>query len=123
MKGGSNEDRDDQFADGVDVDAAAAGLRSDDELVEVIAPQLRDVQLDALDLWVRGERIREKVSDLLVATTKMGQYTFCFFTSPRVWIHTVPFGMIDSLDLVQILTQLCLQLAKSSFFYFGSTRL
>ena len=58
-----------------------------------------------------------------MATTKMGQYTFCFFTSPRVWIHTVPFGMIDSLDLVQILTQLCLQLAKSSFFYFGSTRL
>ena len=60
MKEGSNEDRDDQFADGVDVDAAAAGLRSDDELVEVIAPQLRDVQLDALDLWVRGERIRER---------------------------------------------------------------
>ena len=87
MKEESNEDRDDQFADGVDVDAAAAGLRSDDELVEVIAPQLRDVQLDALDLW------------------------------------TVPFGMIDSLDLAQILTQLCLRLAKSSFFYFGSTRL
>ena len=60
MKEESNEDRDDQFADGVDVDAAAAGLRSDDELVEVIAPQLRDVQLDALDLWVRGERIRER---------------------------------------------------------------
>ena len=60
MKEGSNEDRDDQFADGVDVDAAAASLRSDDELVEVIAPQLRDVQLDALDLWVRGERIRER---------------------------------------------------------------
>lgn len=60
MKGASKEDRDDQFADGVDVDAAAAGLRSDDQLVEVITPQLRDVQLDALDLWVRGERIKEK---------------------------------------------------------------
>ena len=54
---------------------------------------------------------------------RMGQYTFCFFTSPRVWTHTVPFGMMDSFDFVQIFTQLCLQLAGSAESYFGSTRL
>lgn len=48
--------RNDQLADCVDVHAAAARFRSDHQLVEKIAPELGDVQLDALDLEIRGER-------------------------------------------------------------------